>query len=777
MISINDLKYALPNVKGRVSIHGIKADIQLYRDTLGIPHIKAQSVEDAFFGQGFSTAQDRLWHMDSDRHRAYGRWSEFAGPEGLDQDLLMRRFQLEASAKSDMHAVSQDTIRILDAYSAGVNAFIESTTTLPVEYKFTETMPEPWQPWDCLAVLKVRHIFMGTFEGKLWRASLVKALGAENASKLFPGYEPGHLLILPPGSEYSDDMTEVLDELEKGVIAIDRLNEVEAGSNNWVLSGEHTASGKPLLAGDPHRGLDTPNVYYQNHVSCPQFDVIGASFPGSPGFPHFGHNRWVCWGVTHTGADYQDLYVEQFKQGDPIHYLHKNEWIRASVHKETIKIRGAKDVSIQTFTTLHGPVISGNPESGTGLSFKYTQTDGPNRSADCLLNMMLAKSTLDLDRTMEQWIDPANNFLFADTHGNIGYLTRGKLPIRSKSNAWLPVAGWTGQHEWMGNVAFEEMPRSHNPTQGYIVTANQKPVDSDYPYYIGLDHSPEFRARRITNLLSQLNKATVEDMERIHADRTSIPALHFIKWLQEINPSDKLEREALDIILNWDGNMLPDSTAATIYSAFRLELDRKLLGRLLGPLAHEAFELNGRGAPSHIARLRAHVLKAMDDDKDSIFALKTEWADLISEALKIAVASLKKDLGHKISEWEWGKVHHTEPHHPLASAFSELGTLIDPPSIAMGGDGDTPQNTSYSTGQPYTITTTSVLRYVYDLSDWDNSRWVVPLGSSGHPGSEHYSDQTSTWSSIQTYPMLYDWDAIEQSAESFQILEPKLTED
>ena len=293
------------------------------------------------------------------------------------------------------------------------------------------------------------------------------------------------------------------------------------------------------------------------------------SFPGSPGFPHFGHNRWVCWGVTHTGADYQDLYVEQFKPGDPSHYLHKNEWTRAKIQTETIKIRGEKDVSIQVFTTLHGPVISGDPDSGAALSFKYTQTNGPNRSADCLLAMLFAKSTLDLDRAMEQWIDPANNFLFADTHGNIGYLTRGKLPIRSKANAWLPVPGWTGEHEWIGSVGFEEMPRTHNPSEGYIVTANQKPVDSNYPYYIGLDHSPEFRARRITNRLSQLNKATIEDMESIHSDRVSIPAQHYIRWLQEFNPSNDLEREALCIVLNWDGNMLPDSVAATIYSAFR----------------------------------------------------------------------------------------------------------------------------------------------------------------------------------------------------------------
>ena len=770
MITRDDLKRALPDVTSPVSVGGLKDGVEVYRDARGIPHVKAQSMEDAFFGQGFATAQDRLWHMDTDRHRAYGRWAELAGETGLEQDLLMRRFRLEASARADMQCVSEGARRMLEAYAAGVNGFIESTKAFPVEYKLVGASPAPWQPWDCLAVLKVRHIFMGTFEGKLWRSRLLNALGAEATARLHPGYEPGHLLILPPGLEYTDGTAEALEELERGASAVDRLREVEAGSNNWVLSGKRTASGKPLLAGDPHRGLDTPNVYYQNHVSCPEFDVIGASFPGAPGFPHFGHNRWVCWGVTHTGADYQDLYVEQFKEGDPSHYQYKEQWLKAEVHDETINVRGGDDVPIQVFVTHHGPVIAGDPGKGTAISFRYTQTAEANDGADCLLEMLFAQSTLELDRAMERWVDPANNFLFADVHGNIGYLTRGKVPIRAAANGWLPVAGWTGEQEWQGDIAFEEMPRSHNPEQGYIVTANQRPVGTDYPYYIGLDHSPEFRARRITERLALLEKATVEDMGRVHGERVSIPARHYVKWLGQVTALDELTKKALGILLEWDGNMLPESVAATIYSAFRLELDRGVLGHALGPLSEEAFEVNGRGAPGHVVRLRAHMLKVIGEGDESFLPPGKDWNSLMGEALTAAVGKLNGDLGSDMAGWQWSKVHHTGPQHPLTPAFPEASGLLDPPQVSIGGDGDTPQNAAYSPGQPYTITTMSVLRYVYDLSDWNNSRWVVPLGASGHPGSEHYADQASTWARVETWPMLYDWGKIEAEAESRQVV-------
>ena len=499
MITTEDLKQALPNVTGKVSLKGLGASVEVYRDGYGIPHIKAATERDAFFAQGFVTAQDRLWHMEYDRRRGMGRWAEVVGPQALEQDKLMRRFRLEASARADYGAVSERTRKMFDAYAEGVNALIATTESLPVEYHIAGISPEPWQPWDGLVAYKVRHILMGVFESKIWRAQAVQKLGPEKAASLIPGYEPGQLVILPPGEDYDGPLGNCLEELRDGAAALSYM--AAGGSNSWVLSGSRTASGKPILAGDSHRALDTPNVYYQNHVTCPEFDVVGLSFPGVPGFPHFGHNAWVSWCVTHLGADYQDLYIERFKSDDPEYYLYRGQWLRVETHRETIKVRGEDDVAITVPVTRHGPVISGSPEKGSGVAFKYTATEGPSDWPDSLWKMLLAQDSNQLIESMRQWVDPCNNFVIADVHGNIGYLSRGRIPVRSVANAWLPVPGWTGEHEWQGDIPFEELPVSVNPEQGYIVTANNKPVGDDYPYYISVDFTPGFRAQRVTDAL------------------------------------------------------------------------------------------------------------------------------------------------------------------------------------------------------------------------------------------------------------------------------------
>ena len=291
----------------------------------------------------------------------------------------MRRFRLEASARADCLAVNDQTREMLDAYSAGVNAFIGSTPELPVEYSIVGGAPDPWQAWDCLAVFKVRHILMGVFEAKLWRARLIKHLGLERAARLYPGYEPGQLLIVPSGATYDGPVEDGLEELGRSVEALNHLGEIEAGSNSWAVSGSLTASGKPLVAGDPHRALEVPNVYYQNQLACPEFDVVGLSFPGVPGFPHFGHNSHVAWCVTHANADYQDLFIERFQEGDPTLYESKGKVLSAEVYHETITVRGEDPVEMDVTVTHHGPIIAGDPAKGYGIALRYTATAGPKQ--------------------------------------------------------------------------------------------------------------------------------------------------------------------------------------------------------------------------------------------------------------------------------------------------------------------------------------------------------------------------------------------------------------
>jgi penicillin amidase len=775
-----DVQAALPDVSNMLHLEGLDDTIAIYRDGYGIPHVKAQTSHDAFFGQGFVTAQDRLWHMDYDRHLAYGRWAEFAGATAVASDTMMRRFRIDATVQQDYQAVNTATKTMLDAYTAGVNAFLATTETLPIEYRLVAgsedvwSLVESWQPWDCLAVFKVRHILMGVFEGKLWRARLVHTLGAEKAASLLRGYQPGHLIIVPPGVEYDGPVLDGLHELQEHLEALDWLqDDPQAGSNNWAVAGSRTASGKPLLAGDPHRALDTPNVYYQNHIACPEFDVIGLSFPGCPGFPHFGHNGHVAWCVTHAGADYQDLYVERFRTDGFMQYEFKGAWQRAEVHHEVIQVRDGQPVELDVTVTHHGPIIAGDPAKGHGIAFKYTATAAPNVGFQCLLPMLQATSVKDMDEAMREWVDPCNNLLCADVHGNIAYLHRGQVPQRPMANAWLPVPGWTGEYEWQGHIPFAEWARVRNPDTGYIVTANNRIAGKDYPYYIALDFAPEYRARRIMERLAPMRNATVADMAAVHAERVSIPAQTYVHLLSQVQLLDTWAARAQDRLHNWNGAMEQNAVAPTIYSAFRLRLHRMIIEHLVGPaLAQEMFTSTGRGAPSHLRQLTSQLVTMAAHNDTTWLPVGMDWTTLATQALVAGIADLRRRLGDDMATWQWGLVHHTQPRHPLSAIFPDVAALLDPPAVPLGGDGDTPQAAGYAPAAPYVMTTTSVARYVFDTADWHNSRWIVPLGVSGHSGSPHYADQAPIWGEIDLIPMLYDWQDIIADAESAQQLEP-----
>ena len=339
--------------------------MDIWRDPDGVPHALARATSDAFFAQGFVHAQDRLWHMEYDRRRAHGRWAELAGAPAVQQDILARRLGLGRSAHADYEGAAPETRGMLDAYAAGVNAFLATTRAWPVEFQLLETQPEPWAPWDSLAVFKIRHVEMGPWRMKIWRARLVRQLGPRLAAYLCPGTPPAPMLIVPPGVEYRGPEPDARETLERSDAALASLPAWIGGSNNWALAGSRTASGLPLVAGDPHRALDTPNCYYLNHLACSEFDAIGISFPGVPGLSHFGHNRQVAWCVTHAMADYQDVFVERFDPADPTRYEFRGEWRQADVRREAVNVRGDRPVHVAITVTHHGPVVLGDPRTAT----------------------------------------------------------------------------------------------------------------------------------------------------------------------------------------------------------------------------------------------------------------------------------------------------------------------------------------------------------------------------------------------------------------------------
>lgn len=412
--------------------------------------------------------------------------------------------------------------------------------------------------------------------------------------------------------------------------------------------------------------------------------------------------------------------------------------------------------------------------SGYGLALRYTAGDGGDPWTDILPAMLEATSVNELADAMQGWVDPVNNFVMTDVHGNIGYQCRGEIPRRpGDAPSPLPVPGWDGEHEWQGSIPFEDMPRYINPSEGYIVTANNRPVGADYPYYISMDFAPGYRAMRVTHGVESISGAAANDMGRIHAERVSIPAKTYVAALSGVPaPDDPTTADAVAKLQNWSGSIDPGTVEPTIYSAVRDALLWRLLKHNIGEdLAAMAWQPLDRGRGVFLNRFKNLMADAIVAGDTDLLPAGENWSGVITAALQEAVRTLTAKLGSDIDSWRWDRVHRARPQHPLSMAMPGLGELLDPPEIPTGGDGDTPWAGSYAPGDLATVGGLSVFRYAYDPADWNRSLWAVPLGASGHPASPHYSDQSVMWSKVQMAPMLYDWERIKAAAETEQRLQ------
>ena len=774
-ITENDFKSALPELTTTMRLPELGAAVEVYRDRWGIPHIRAENEADLFFAQGFATAQDRLWHMDFDRHQALGRWSEFAGASGVERDRLLRAAGMGRTAKLDYKLASPAAKSMVDAYTAGVNVFIDTTRTIPIEYKLLDERPERWENWHCLAVYKMRNTLLGTFEPKLFMTRLAIAVGGERAASLIKGYPAGHLITVPPGAVYEGAPLNGLEELTRAAEEANWLNETEFGSNAWSISGELTASGSPLVAGDSHRGLDTPSVYYQIHLSCPEFSVIGHSVPGMPGALHFCHNDHVAWGMTYGSADTQDLSIEQFRETpDGREYRFKDEWREAEVLNETIDVRGGDSVELEVTITHHGPVIAGDPAKGVGMAISDPGLIDGSRWVDAALDAMKSRSVADLHEAFRDWTDRVNNYAVADVDGNFGYIHAGKIPIRGEANGWRAVPGWTGEYEWDSYIPHDELPKAINPESGYAVSCNQRVAGHDYPYYVGLCFTPEHRARRVQAgiLALEPKTATVSDMARIHADRISEPARVFTRALIGVEPLDAESEAALALMREWDFRMDRDLAQPLIYAKTKAHLIRRVVEHLLGDFASEVLS-EAAGSATVLRQIVEQMTLGLERGDASMLPPEVDWGGLLAASLSRAVRELRDLLGEDMSQWRWGRMHRTDPRHPLSAVFPDAAEGLDPPSVSTHGDGDTPLAGGYGLQNEFVATSMSVNRYIHDPSDWTKSRWIVPLGASGHPASVHYADQAEAWANVEYIPQFWDWEEIRREAESHQRLEPR----
>ncbi len=739
--------------------------VTITHDRWGIGHAAAPDAAGAFAAQGWLAAADRFWQLEWDRRKALGRCAEIAGAAAVAEDVLFRRLDLAARARLDHDALAPETQAMTAAYAHGVNTWLAANVdALPPEFELYDEPPAPWEPWHCVAVYQIRHFFMGTFLRKLWRGTV--ALRAEPALvRAMVGDVGRHSAMVPgtPGTAPVDLLVDAETAVAAAADQLAALPETEGASNSWAVHGSRTASGAPLLAGDPHRGIEFPNVYHQCHIACDEFDAVGLAFPGVPGFAHFGHNAEVAWCITHGMADDTDVFVE----AGPI----------PVTRTETIAVRGGESVEVACAETERGPVAFGDP---TGidpcLAVRWTPWHGGDTTLDGLRPMLRATDVDSLEEAMRPWVVPVNNVLSADRAGTISFRLRGRVVERPPASRWAPVPGDI-EHAWRDDqtVPYDRLHRWRNPERGFLVTANNRIGDDDP--YVSLDFAGPARHDRIVDLLSALDPATadVDAMAAIHLDVHSLTAPRLQARLAPATPATDAGREAKAIVEAWDGEVDADSVAATICAGVRrwwadevarvLGLDGAHLGAPGWPPAAFA----GRALSEAANRLLLSdgwtflpgygPTSDADDTGEPAGGAADRLADRLGVALDEVAARLSADHGPDPAGWRWGSVHVMWSPHPLAQLRPELDHL-HPPVDGVPGDGDTVRCAAYYPLYGDRAAAGSVARYVFDLADWDRSGWVVPHGVSGIRGSDHDLDQRAAWLAGELVPMAYGADAV-----------------
>src|SRR5690606_22511316 len=535
------------------------------------------------------------------------------------------------------------------------------------------------------------------------------------------------------------------------------LGSDESGPNSCAVHGSRTSTGPPVLCNDSHRPLDVPTVYWQVRVWCPEFNIAGGALPGVPAFPHFGFNGQIAWNITHGQADHQGLRIEEFDPADPTRYRTETGWAAAEVTTETIEVRGAPSEEITLVRTRNGDVVHGDPASGSAVTMRYTATDRANRQWESLRPMVFATTVPELHETQRGWEEPVNAILSADTAGNIGFLYRGRIPVRSTSQAReFPAAGWTGEHTWVGDVPFEALPQAINPPEGFLGTANQRPVEST-EHYLAHEFTTPGRSTRIAEILTSQETFTPQEVIRMQADTTSIRARGWADFLRECGPFEGVAEQARAMPAGWDGNLSPGSVEALLYSCFRVRGMEQVFRPILGEDAWD-WALNGGNdqGPATLQRWWYYLGEAL---RTSSGATGTPdgraWSEVLPGILEAAWARAEELGGSDSSTWRWDSVHRTDAQHTLSAAFPALAEALDPTPMAVGGDHETLQVSSWRTspGTDFRLSNLSVYRQVVDFAARQDASWGIPGGASAIPGTPHAADQQEAWRLNERVPM------------------------
>lgn len=751
------LRTSLPLVSGTVQVGGTDGPIEIIRDAEGVPHIYATTDHDAFYGLGYVHAQDRLWQMEMQRRIGAGRLSEILGEATLSIDKFQRTLGYYRAAQADLKIIEARSRQALEAYAAGINQWLSEGHTLPPEFVLLGVKPTPWQPVDSLVWQKMMSWDLGgNYDVELLYQQLAQAVGPERTAQLLPDYPAEGVSVLA-GLDFDS-------QAAASLLSIDRLLETgfghggrEAGSNNWVVAGSRTATGLPLLADDPHLGTSIPSIWYLAELQGETLHVVGATFPGLPAVV-IGHNERVAWGVTNMGPDVQDLYVERLNPANPNQYAVDGSWQTIQVVEEVIEVDGKEQpLRWAARSTRHGPLISDVSDTGVPLALQWTALQPGDTTIDAFISGNYANNWTEFVTALEKFVTPSQNFVYADVDGNIGYYAPGRIPIRAEGHdGRAPVPGWSSAYEWQGFIPFAELPQLYNPPEGYIATANNRVVDDSYPYLLGTDWAPPYRAERIVELLEQParkgDKLTLADMLAMQADQTSTQVRMLLPFLLETPPQNERQAAAIELLHTFDGEMRRDSAAAALYQAWMVHLERALFEDDLRASLFE--EMSTRANPIFLTNiLNDPALGAVWCDQ-VLTAPVESCTDTAQHALDAALDDLSARMGETMSDWRWDRIHLTQyPHNP----FSEVDLLkgIFHRSIANGGDRYTVNVAPVQLAEPYLQNNSPGYRQVVDLADFNNSRFMITTGQSGNVLSEHYDNLIRRHRDVEYLPMSF----------------------
>lgn len=695
----------LPQTTGRLRAP-ISQRATVDRDALGVPHISAASLEDALFIQGFVTAQDRMWQLDSLRRWAAGRLSEVAGEQALEEDRRNRALRLERLAEEHSQRLSASDRTAFAAYARGVNFYLETHSgRLPLEFTIMGYEPRPWRLADSILVgLQMFNTLTMSWRQELKKDTLRAAGDREKVNFLFPvraGSEP-----LP-------------------------------GSNAWVMAGSRTAAGRPILAGDPHLAYSIPGIWYLTHLKAPDLDVAGAAIPGLPGVI-IGHNQRIAWGMTNLAYDVQDLYIERL---DPRtgRYLFRGQLEQARLERDAIPVSGRRPVEFAQWVTRHGPVVT--QDGNRFLALRWVAAEAGAFQWP-FLDLNRARNWAEFTAALARYPGPGQNFVFADLDGNIGYQAAGRFPIRKGYDGDVPVDGASGDFEWEGFIPFEQLPRAFNPPSGLIVTANQNPFPDNYPYRLSGMFNPPYRAQQIQALLNARRGWRAAEMPALQKDVYSAFAHFLARDLAAACDRRKVTNpdlaDALALLRAWNGQMEADSAAAFLVILCFQHL-RKHLAERAAP---------GKAASYDYLMAPVALEKLLRERPAAWFP---DWDRLLVEVLADALGEGRRMQGRDVRKWRYGRYHkllvpHPVGHHlPLVSKYFDLGP------VPLGGSATTIKKAETIMGHLIGPS----LRMAMDVGGWDQSVVSLVAGQSGHVLSRHYKDHWEAYLSGRAFPWPY----------------------